>query len=474
MNLFAHFSMTIGGAPVLAADTLPVIDPATWQRVGDAPRATRAHLDHAVAAARGACADWSAVSLQERQCLLRQLAAGVKAREDDFARLLTLEQGKPLHAARGSCYEVRSVQAWLEAVARMSPAAEVRLDTAQRRVEVRREPLGVVGAIAPWNFPMTLAAWKIAPALLTGNTMVLKPSPFTPLTMLKFGELARGILPPGVLNVVSGGDELGPWMTAHAGIDKIAFTGSTQTGKAILRAAADTMKRVTLEMGGNDAAIVMDDVDIDAVVPRLFWGAFANNAQFCLAIKRLYVHERIYDRLTAAFVAFARTVRAGNGLDPGVQLGPVQNRRQYDRLVELIASSKARGDTFLLGGDIPAGPGYFVPVTIIGNPADDARVVVEEAFGPVLPILRFASIDEVVRRANDSDYGLGASVWCADPATASKIAARLEAGTVWINTIHVLLPDYVFGGYKQSAFGRENGMEGLLEYTNTKTVVTDF
>ncbi len=474
MDLFDNFSMTIGGSSVFAAGTLPVINPASEEIVGLAPRASRADLDSAVAAARAAAAPWKTTPLEERQRLVRDLASLVKAHDADFARLLTLEQGKPLHAARGSVYEVTSIQNWLEAVSRKSPPVEVLLDTPQRRVEVHRDPLGVVGAIAPWNFPMTLAVWKIAPALVTGNTMVLKPSPFTPLTMLKFGELAKEVLPPGVLNVISGDDALGPWMTSHPGFDKIAFTGSTATGKAIMRSAADTMKRITLEMGGNDAAIVMDDADLDAVVPKLFWGAFSNNGQFCLATKRLYVHEAIYDRFAAAFVAYARTVKVGNGLDEGTQLGPVQNRRQYDFVCALIASSRAAGHEFLLGGEVPKGTGYFVPVTIIGNPSDDSRVVAEEAFGPVLPLLRFKTVDEVVRRANASEYGLGASVWSADVAKAQAIGARLDAGTIWINTIHVLSPDYVFGGYKQSALGKENGLDGLLEYTNTKTVVTDF
>ncbi|WP_144109675.1 aldehyde dehydrogenase family protein [Paraburkholderia sp. BCC1886] len=474
MDLFDSFSMTIGGESVFAASTLPVMNPATEETVGLAPRADEANLDAAVAAARSAFASWRRTPLEQRQRLVRELAARVKAHEADFARLLTLEQGKPLHAARGSVYEVTSIQTWLEAISRKSPPHEVLLDTPERRVEVKREPLGVVGAIAPWNFPMTLAVWKIAPALVTGNTMVLKPSPFTPLTMLKFGELAKDVLPPGVLNVISGDDALGPWMTSHAGFDKIAFTGSTATGKAIMRSAADTMKRITLEMGGNDAAIVMDDVDLDKVVPRLFWGAFSNNAQFCLATKRLYVHDAIYERFAAALVAYAKSVKVGNGLEEGTQLGPVQNRRQYDFVRELIASSRAAGHEFLLGGEVPAGKGLFVPVTIVGNPPDDSRVVAEEAFGPVLPLLRFRTVDEVVRRANASDYGLGASVWSADVAQAQAIGARLEAGTVWINTIHILSPDYVFGGYKQSAFGTENGMDGFLEYTHTQTVVTDF
>ncbi len=473
MTMFDDFSMTIDGAPVRTESGVAVHNPATGEVIAKAPRADACHVDRAVSAARAAQPGWQATPLVERQRLVRALAGVARAREADFARLLTLEQGKPLHASRGAFYEVRSIQTWFEAVARRGAPTECLLDSESRKVHVVREPLGVVAAIAPWNFPMTLAVWKIAPALVTGNTVVFKPSPHTPLTMLKFAEYASSLLPPGVLNVISGDDSLGPLLTAHPGVDKIAFTGSTPTGKAILRDAVQTMKRVTLEMGGNDPAIVFDDVDVDAIVPKLFWGAFANSAQFCLAIKRLYVHDRIYDRLLESLVAFAKAVRMGNGLDEGVALGPIQNRVQHDRLACLLAGAGARRERIVLGGALPEGPGNFVPVTIVDNPEDDSPTVVEEAFGPVLPLLRFSNVEDVVRRANHSPYGLGASVWSADAPRAAAVAARLQAGTVWINTIHVMSPDYVFGGYKQSAFGRENGQEGLLEYTQTKTLITE-
>lgn len=463
---FQHgFTMTIGGLPVAGESSFPVINPATTDCLAQAPEASRAQLDAAVAAARRAFDGWQAVPLAQRQALVHCIAGRLEAHHHAFARLLTSEQGKPLADAHA---EVARCIRWLKETACMGLPDEVLLDTPEKKVVKRHVPLGVVAAIAPWNFPMTLAVWKIAPALVAGNTMVLKPSPFTPLTSLKLGELLRDLLPPGVLNVVSGTDRLGPWLTEHAGIDKIAFTGSTPTGRAIMRSASDTLKRVTLELGGNDPAIVFDDVDIDAWVPRIFWGAFANNAQFCLASKRMYVHASIYERFARALAAYARTVKIGDGMEPGTRIGPLQNARQHERIRSLLAQARADGVRFLAGGDVPPGRGYFVPVAIADDPPDDAPIVTEEAFGPVLPLLRFSSEDEVVRRANQGPYGLGASVWSADLERAERVARRLQAGTVWVNTIHELSPQYPLAGHKQSGLGRENGLEGLLEYTNTQ------
>jgi acyl-CoA reductase-like NAD-dependent aldehyde dehydrogenase len=285
------------------------------------------------------------------------------------------------------------------------------------------------------------------------------------------GELARDLFPAGVFNVVSGSDRLGPWLTSHPGVDKVSFTGSTATGRAIMRGASDDLKRITLELGGNDPAIVLDDVDVDALAPRLFWAAFANNAQFCLASKRMYLHEAIYDRLAAALCAYAATVVIGPGAEPGSQLGPIQNRTQFARISAMLKAAREEGISFLTGGDIASGKGFFVPVSIADNPPEDSQIVVEEAFGPILPLLRFSNDDEVVERANRSIYGLGASIWSADLERAQAIADRLEAGTVWINTIHELDPGFAFAGHKQSGMGVENGVAGLLEYTSPQTVV---
>jgi acyl-CoA reductase-like NAD-dependent aldehyde dehydrogenase len=300
----------------------------------------------------------------------------------------------------------------------------------------------------------------------------LKPSPFTPLTSLKLGELINQLLPPGVVNVVSGGDDLGPWITAHPDIDKVAFTGSTATGRRVMESGSRNLKRLTLELGGNDAAIVLPDVDIEATAQQLFWGAFSNSAQFCLAIKRLFIHEDIYEPLTQAIVAYARTVKIGDGLDPTSQLGPVQNAVQFKRLKELLADIRANGQRILLGGEVEEQQGYFFPITLVDNPPDDSRIVVEEPFGPILPLLKYRTVDEAIERANACEYGLGGSVWGKDLDLATSVAQRLQTGTVWINEIHVLTPHTPLAGHKQSGLGVENGRDGLLEYTLPQTIST--
>jgi acyl-CoA reductase-like NAD-dependent aldehyde dehydrogenase len=331
-------------------------------------------------------------------------------------------------------------------------------------------PIGVVAGLVPWNYPIVLAAWKIAPALLAGNTMVLKPSPFTPLTTLRIGELLRDEVPPGVLNVINGGDALGPLVTAHPGIDKVSFTGSTATGRAVMRSAADRLKRLTLELGGNDAAIVMPDVDVPSVARELFWGAFVNSGQICIAAKRIYIHEAIYEPMKQAFVELAQAARMGPGDEEGVELGPIQNRRQYERLVELLDDCKRRGLSLLTGGQLPEGPGLFFPVTLVDNPPEDSRIVQEEPFGPILPLLKFTDVEDAIARANATEYGLGASVWSRDEKKATAIAQRLDAGIVWVNEIQAVSPYKPMGGHKQSGLGVENGTEGLLEYTVVQTL----
>ncbi|MDP3923231.1 MAG: aldehyde dehydrogenase family protein, partial [Hydrogenophaga sp.] len=338
-------------------------------------------------------------------------------------------------------------------------------------IVTRYTPIGVIGGITPWNFPLLLAVWKIAPALVAGNTMVLKPSPYTPLCTLWFGELAQTVLPPGVLNILSGGNELGQWITEHPAIGKIAFTGSTATGRKVMQSAATNLKRLTLELGGNDPAIVLPDVDAKAIAKDLFWASFANSSQFCVACKRMYVHEDVYDDVARELVAYAKTVKVGNGMEAGTELGPLQNKMQYDKVSQLLADSRDAGLKFLLGGTPEQKPGYFIPVTLVDNPPEDSRVVVEEAFGPVLPLLKYRDIDDVIARANNTEYGLAATVWGKDLEKASAIARRIEAGTVWVNHVHVFAPNIAFGGHKQSGVGIENSLHGLAEYCNMQTVM---
>lgn len=462
------FPLSIAGQAVHTAQRGEVINPANETVLADYPLAGVEEFEAAVQAAKTAFGPWSQLPLETRQAKVAQLADLIDEHYEQFVRLLTLEQGK---ARAGAEWEIGGSAHWLREIAQQSLPETVVLDNEQGQVVTRHVPLGVVGAITPWNFPLLLAVWKLAPALVTGNTVVLKPSPFTPLCTLWFGELAQRVLPPGVLNVVSGGNELGQWMTEHPDIAKIAFTGSTATGKRVMSSAAGTLKRVTLELGGNDPAIVLPDVDPRSVAKELFWASFQNSAQFCVASKRLYIHESIYDQVAAALVEYAATVRVGDGSAADTDLGPLQNRMQYDKVCDLIEASRRQGLRFLAGGTIPVGAGYFIPVTLIDNPPDDARCVVEEAFGPVLPLLKYSDIDEVVARANRTEYGLAASVWGRDLVQAEAVARRLEAGTVWINQIHVFAPGIAFGGHKQSGIGIENALDGLSEYTNLQTVM---
>ncbi|MYL99738.1 aldehyde dehydrogenase family protein [Novosphingobium sp. FGD1] len=462
------YSMTIAGKAVESNETITVINPATGVPLAEAPDCSSDQLDEAVAAARTAFPAWRAMSDSERGEVLKAAAARLASNVDELARLLTSEQGKPLDEAR---FEVMGAAYWLSSLADIVIPVEINEDTQERRSETRHLPLGVVAGISPWNFPVLLSFWKIAPALRAGNTMILKPSPFTPLTMLRIGELLRGVIPDGVLNIITGGDALGPKVTAHPGIDKVSFTGSTATGKRVMASAAADLKRVTLELGGNDAAIVLPDVDVDVVAKDLFWAAFRNSAQICIATKRMYVHEEIYDRLAQAISDYARTVQMGDGAQQGIALGPVQNRQQYERVVNILDDCKAQGFKFLTGGTVEVDkPGYFIPVTIVDNPPELSRVVQEEAFGPILPLLKFNDVDDVVARANASEYGLAGSVWSADTDAALAIAARLETGTVWINEVQHLSPFQAFAGHKQSGLGVENGLGGLLEYTIPQTV----
>lgn len=462
------FTMTIDGVAATSASSFGVLNPATEEVVTDAPDASEADLDAAVEAAKRALAAWRETPPDVRRNKVRAIGEVLRENVDELARLLTSEQGKPIENATG---EILGAAYWCDGIAGIDVPVKVHEDSSERRSETRYVPIGVVGAIAPWNFPVILAMWKIAPALVMGNTVVLKPSPFTPLTTLRIGELLRSVLPAGVLNVISGGDQLGPWMTSHPGIDKISFTGSSQTGAKVMASAAETLKRVTLELGGNDAAIVMPDVDVEKIVEPLFWSAFQNTGQICVATKRLYIHEDIYDRVSEALVDYARQVVVGDGAQQGTQVGPVNNIQQYERVRSLIDDARAAGLSFLIGGEVQNGKGYFIPLSIIDNPPEDARIVAEEQFGPVVPLMRFSDTDEVVRRANNSRYGLAGSIWSQDLDAADALAQRLETGTVWINEAHYSVPTIPFGGHKASGIGIESGIEGLLAYANPQTII---
>lgn len=462
------FPLTINGDRIDTLAQGEAINPATGERLANYAVTDLVLAAKAVESARRAFKGWSGTASAERRAILLKLGDLIQTHREAFIQLLTAEQGKP---RAGAEWEIDGCIYWLQEIAEQAISNSASgADT--EPLTVRRVPLGVVAAITPWNFPLLLAVWKIAPALATGNTVIVKPSPFTPLCTLWFGELAQGVLPPGVLNVIAGGNELGQFLVEHEDIDKVAFTGSTETGRKVMRSASGNLKRVTLELGGNDPAIVLPDVDIEDVAPKLFWAAFQNSGQFCAATKRLYIHERIYDALSAALVKYASTIRVGDGALATSDLGPVQNRMQYEKVQSLIEATRQAGHRFLLGGGKDERPGYFVPVTLVDNPPDDARCVVEEAFGPVLPLLKFSSVDEVIERANNTSFGLAASVWTQDIGLGNAIARQLAAGTVWINQIHSFSPAIPFAGQKQSGMGVENGEEGLAEYTRLQVVMT--
>jgi acyl-CoA reductase-like NAD-dependent aldehyde dehydrogenase len=328
----------------------------------------------------------------------------------------------------------------------------------------------VAGIITPWNAPINLAAGPLTSALYTGNCVVLKPSPYTPLCTLKLGELAREHFPRGVVNVLAGGDDLGRWMTEHPGIDKIGFTGSVEAGKLVMAAAAHTLKRVTLELGGNDAAIVLDDVDPKAIAPKLFFATFVNSGQVCMAIKRIYAHERVYDAICGALADEARTAKVGSGLEPDTQLGPIQNREQYERVIGILEEVKRSGARILAGGDVPATDGYFIPPTIVADVDDHSRLVQEEQFGPIVPVLRFSDDEDALRRANDTRYGLSGSVWSSNPDRAAALASRLEVGTAWVNQHRATSATVPFGGAKESGIGRVYSEMGLKAYLEPRVV----
>ena len=465
--LRTDFSLLIGGELVQSGQQLDVINPALGTVFARCPAARAPELDRAVDAARRAFPAWRARSFADRAALVRRLSQKLRERQNELAELLTREQGKPLAQ---SVAEIDRGAAQSDGMVGIEISAEVIADDNDKHIELRYRPLGVVGIITPWNAPVNLALGPLVSALYTGNTVVLKPSPYTPLTTLKVGELMNEIFPAGVVNVLAGGDELGAAMTEHRGIDKIAFTGSVATGKKVLASAAATLKRVTLELGGNDPAIVLDDVDAKAVAKKIFFASFVNSGQVCMAIKRIYAHESVYKDLCDALVDEAKKAKVGNGLDPSTELGPVQNKMQYDKVVGIIKDTKEAGARFLAGGEIPAGPGYFLPPTLVTDIADDSRLVQEEQFGPIVPILKFSDVEDALRRANDTRYGLSGSVWTKDLNRGSEIAARLEVGTAWVNQHRTTSAFVPFGGAKESGLGRQYSALGLKGYMEPEVI----
>ena len=461
-----QYRLLIDGELVAGASSFDVINPALDKPFAACPKADAAMLETAVAAAKRAFPGWAATPMTERGAKVEALAAALEARVPEFAALLTAEQGKPLDQAtkeiRGCVFVLRTFSAM-----RLEP--KVLRDEGGNRVVEHRTALGVVAAITPWNFPLILLANKVGPALMAGNTMVCKPAPTTPLTTLLFGELCQQLLPAGVVNVLCDENELGPALTTHPDVAKVSFTGSTATGKKVLASSADSLKRVTLELGGNDAAIVLDDVDAKYAAGKVFEGAMRNAGQICVAVKRAYVPDSIYGEFCDEMARLAKAMVVDDGANQGAQIGPVQNKQQFEKVSALIEDSKARG-TVIAGGEPLDRPGYFIAPTIVRDIDDDAPLVRDEQFGPVLPVLKYSDVDDLIERVNGTEYGLGGTVWGNDVARATEVAMRVTSGTVWVNQLMAIDPRIPFRGLKQSGMGTEMGQEGLEEYTQAQVI----
>jgi len=445
-------------------------DAATRETIGYAPVHTVADLDAAIAAARRAQPAWNALGHAERSRILNAIADDLEANAEELARQQLREQGKPLDGPNAR-FEVGACAVWTRSAADTPLEPEVVFEAGDSRAEVHYDALGVVGAIGPWNWPMMISVWQIAPSLRMGNTVVVKPSEFTPLSVLALAEVYNRHLPDGVLTVVSGDREVGAAIAGHPGIDKIMFTGSTATGRRIVESSAGNLARLTLELGGNDAGIVLPGTDPAAIAENLFWGCFINTGQTCAALKRLYVHDSVYDEVVDTLARMAQAMPMGRGLNEGNVLGPLQNEKQFDIVRDLVDDARERGARVVVGGE-PApelGP-LFYRTTVVADIEDGARLVDEEQFGPAIPVIRYSDVDDAIRRANASTQGLGASVWSADVDAAVEVAQRLQAGTVWINQHGALNPVVPFGGTKASGYGQEFGVAGLKAVAAPKVI----
>jgi acyl-CoA reductase-like NAD-dependent aldehyde dehydrogenase len=460
------YPMLIGGKAVTTTDSDPVINPASGEDFATCPRATTTHLEEAVDAALGAYRTWR-TDERLRRAKLKECARAVEENAERLATALSKEQGKPLHAAR---MEISAVALWFDYFAEMEVGPEIVTDTAEKRVTVLRKPLGVIAAITPWNFPLILMAYKVAPALLAGNTVVAKPSPFTPLSPLLLCQIWKDILPAGTLNILTGGGELGAALASHPQVRKVSFTGSVATGRKVLSYAVDDLKRVTLELGGNDPAIVLDDAVPERVIDGLFWSAFFNSGQVCTAVKRLYVHEKVYDRVVEGLVAKAKSVKVGPGDEDGTELGPLNNAMQLDKLMAMVDDARSQGAHVRSGGERSHPKAYFYPPTIVTEARPGMKLVDEEQFGTALPIIKYARLEDALEQANRTHYGLGGSVWTSNVDRGTEVVQELECGTGWVNHHMDSPPTAPLGGWKLSGLGHENGRWGYDECTQIQVV----
>lgn len=458
-----HYTMLINGVQVAGENgQFDVINPATGTAFAQCPAGSLAQLDQAVAAAQAAFKTWRHSTHALRCERLLAIAEDIERDAEALARLIVLEQGKPLELAFS---EVMGGAAWTGYAAGQEIAVELVEETPTQRVELHRKPLGVVASITPWNWPFMIAIWHIMPALRAGNCVISKPSSLTPLSTLRLVDIIARHVPHGVINCVTGEQGFGSAITAHTGIQKIVFTGSTATGQSVMRGAANNLKRLTLELGGNDAAIVLPGTPVDEVAEEIFQAAFLNMGQTCAALKRLYIHESQYQAFAEALTRIAERQVVGDGLEPGVTFGPVQNLEQLQLVEALVDDARQHGARILCGGARLDHPGFFYPPTLVADVTDGQRLVDEEQFGPVLPLIAYQDVEDVLRRANAGDMGLGGSVWGPDVEQATALASRLESGVAWVNCHARIQPNTPFGGSKMSGFGVEFGLEGLLEFT---------
>lgn len=462
----SDYPIWLDGKPVEGTGELQVVNPATEEVFATISRSDQAMADRAVASAKTAQKQWGNLPMTERQAALVSIADLIHDRAGEIARVLTMEQGKPMAE---STAEVAYTEAFIRHFATLDLPVEVLQDDEIKRVELHRKALGVVACIIPWNFPLLIIAFKVPMALLAGNGVVLKPSPTTPLTAAIFSELCAQVLPAGLVNTVNDENDLGAYLTGHPDIAKISFTGSTETGKRVMKSASGTLKRLTLELGGNDPGIVLPDVNVKEAAAKIFDAAFMNCGQVCLALKRAYVHESIYDEVCEELGSLANAAVVGDGLEGETQIGPLNNLMQYNKVKGILETATNAG-TIVAGGQVPDGKGFFIRPTIISDVRDGDDIVDLEQFGPILPVISYSSVEEVIDSANGLEFGLGASVWSQDLEAARNIAARIESGTVWINTHLDFGPNVPFGGAKQSGIGVEFADEGLKEFTQVQVI----
>ncbi|SPL72272.1 aldehyde dehydrogenase family protein [Acinetobacter stercoris] len=463
-----NINMILNGESVSGlGETFSVLNPANEQIIAEIPSTTVEQVNQTIAAAEEAFKTWKNVDDDTINSAFSKIANDIRLAKDEIAQLITLEQGKPLGLAQ---FEVEGGANWIEYIASLEVPVETIQDPGGKIIKVYNRPLGVVASITPWNWPFLIAIWHLFPALKTKNTVVNKPSEYTPLSTIKLVEIINRHLPKGVCSIVLGKGAVGQTLSEHTDVAKVTFTGSTRTGQSILSHSVNTLKSVVLELGGNDVGIVLDDVDVEEVAPKIFGSAFLNMGQTCAALKRLYVHENVYDALTQKLTEIADSQAVGNGTDVTTTFGPVQNKMQYNKVKAMIDDAVQNGGKIITQAKQLPEKGYFIAPTLVTNLKEGISLVDDEQFGPALPIIKFRDIQDVIKKANNTSFGLGGSVWSKDIEKAQEIANQLETGTVWINSHSDLSPAAEFGGWKLSGLGYSFGLSGLLLYTHKQAV----